>query len=87
MSILIGLGVATLLVIGWFVGSIFACVFLTLPVATATIVFAAQDTGPRIGWVLVCLGIMVVIWAPRALMQFADARERKAREGLRLGLR
>lgn len=88
MAILLGLCVATLLVIGWFVGSIFACVFMTLPVAAVGLIFALQDTGARTGWVLVCLGIIAVIWAPRSLMQFVDARDRKARDEppLRLGL-
>jgi hypothetical protein len=31
MDILIGLAIATLLVIGWIYGNLFACAFLTLP--------------------------------------------------------
>jgi hypothetical protein len=87
MTILVGLVIATFLVIGWACGSIFACVFMTLPVAVVALIFAFQDTGARTGSMMICLGIIAVIWAPRSFMQFVDARARKARDGLRLGLR
>jgi hypothetical protein len=42
MHILIGLAIATFLVIGWICGNVFACVFLTLGAVFLAIVFSAM---------------------------------------------
>jgi hypothetical protein len=67
VELLTGLLIATMLVVGWACGSIFACVFLTLPVALVALLCAVQDSGPRIGSVLICLAIIAVIWTPAKL--------------------
>ena len=69
--ILIGMAVATLLIIGWAYGSLAACVFLTLAPAAALLIFALQHVGnghpsPPV-WILVCVFIIWAIWLPRHL--------------------
>jgi len=67
MEILIGLAVATAAVIGWFYGSLFVCVFLTLPVV-ATVLIAAVPGQPGNGSNAMAIGCwlaVMVIWGPR----------------------
>jgi hypothetical protein len=71
MHIIIGMAVATLLIIGWGYGSLVACVFLTLAPAAALLIFALQHlsrghpSDPV--WILVCIGLIAIIWLPRHL--------------------
>jgi hypothetical protein len=60
MHILIGLVVATVLVIGWACGNLFACVFLSLP-TIGLFVFLAMQNHPAAAWCLAALG---AIWVP-----------------------
>jgi membrane protein implicated in regulation of membrane protease activity len=66
MHILIGMAVATLLIIGCFAGNLFVCVFLSLAPALGALIFFAQ-TPAQPGWGLVCIGVVCVIWLPRYL--------------------
>jgi hypothetical protein len=62
MHILIGLAVATVLLIGWICGNVFACVFLTVGALFVAIVFSAA---PAVGTIrLMCLACIFVIWVP-----------------------
>jgi hypothetical protein len=64
MEILIGLTVATLLVIGWIYGNLFVCVFLTLPLLLLFCLAAALN-GPAAPYYLVgCPVLLFAIWAP-----------------------
>jgi hypothetical protein len=68
MHILIGLLIATAVIILWAQGNLFACVFLSIPTAGAMLIFAFQDrTGSPNGpvWALVCAALLAGIWAPR----------------------
>jgi hypothetical protein len=68
VAILIGLAVATLLVIGWGAGNLFVCVFLSLPVGLAAAVYGITSVdGSRTGPVLVCLALIGLIWVPRII--------------------
>jgi len=75
MTILVGLAVATLLIMGWITGNRFVCVFLSLPVVGVAIL--ALATHAPATPVAVCVGILLAIWAPlfagRAILR-ADAR-------------
>ena len=61
MHILIGLAVATVLIILWAQGNLFACVFLSIPTGLGALFFIS-DT-PVIG--LICVLLLAGIWAPR----------------------
>lgn len=62
MHILIGLVIATFLVIGWACGNVFACVFLTLGGLFCMLVGGLLRGEPG---VFVMTGAMlVIIWAP-----------------------
>jgi hypothetical protein len=73
MIVLIGLTVATLLIIGCFAGNLFVCVFLSLAPALGALIFFAQ-TPPQPGWGLVCIAVICVIWLPRYLRLRAHKR-------------
>jgi hypothetical protein len=63
LKILIGLVVAALLLIGWGAGSLFVCVFLTLPTAFVMLVDTksfSQNQGHMLWFALALLAI----WAP-----------------------
>ena len=69
LSLFIILTIATVMVIGWFYGSLFVCVFLTLPVAGAFLIASAQTTSPT-GKLPFDLGFglplaVLLIWLPR----------------------
>ena len=61
---IIGLVIATVLLIGWGAGNLFACVFLSIPVGLGMLVFILQ-TPSNLPWALACMVVLVVIWAPR----------------------
>lgn len=69
IGLVIGLGVATILLITWARGSLFACVFLSLlPAAYVLLACLQQISGGNNfypGWVLACLGLIGIIWLPR----------------------
>ena len=62
MHILIGLVVATVLVIGWACGNLFACVFLSLGALGLALAFSSVPAAGNI-W-LICFAIIFVIWVP-----------------------
>jgi RsiW-degrading membrane proteinase PrsW (M82 family) len=65
---LIGLTIATVIIMLWARGTLFACVFLSIPTTLVMLIFAFQDrTGSPNGpvWALVCAMLLAVIWAPR----------------------
>lgn len=66
MAILIGLAVATVLVIGCYYGNIFVCVFLTLSVWVIALVGAsdAPNGGAGLAWIAVGAILTCGIWAP-----------------------
>jgi len=66
MHVLFGLAVATVLIIGWGYGNLFACVFLSIPVTLGLLVFIAQ-TPASPGWALACGMLLAAIWAPRRM--------------------
>lgn len=67
MEILTGfavLAIATLLVIGWIYGSLFACVFLTLP-ALLMFGLAVMLDGPAAPYFQIgCAVLVAAIWVP-----------------------
>ena len=68
MHILIGLAVATVIIILWAQGSLFACVFLSIPTGLGALILAVQDelTAPNhVAHALFCALLLLVIWAPR----------------------
>lgn len=68
MHILIGLAVATVLIILWAQGNLFACVFLSIPTALGLLLFAVQDAArspDHVTWAFVCAALLAGIWAPR----------------------
>ena len=62
---LIGLAGATVAVIGWFYGSLFVCVFLTLPVAAVFVIAASNNGLATPDWGAGCLLALIIIWTPR----------------------
>jgi hypothetical protein len=63
MHILIGMAIASILIIGWAMGNLFCAVFLSLAPAAGAIILLAQKTGPS-PWALACFALIAVIWAP-----------------------
>lgn len=61
LELLIGLTVVTLLIIGISVGSKFACIFSTLPVVLAMLLFINWEWGVGI-WS--CVLALALIWTP-----------------------
>ena len=61
---LICLVIATVLLIGWGAGNLFACVFLSIPVGLGMLIFILQ-TPSNPPWALACMVALIVIWAPR----------------------
>lgn len=69
---IIVMGLATILLIGWAQGQLFACVFLSIPTGLAMLIFAMQEpvrSPDHVFWASVCFGLLVAIWAPRAFGQ------------------
>jgi hypothetical protein len=67
MELLIGLLIATVIVLGWWLGSLFVCVFLTLAdVLLATVLAASGVEGMP---VFLCLVVGIIIWVPRWIGQ------------------
>ena len=67
MHILIGLAVATVIIILWAQGNLFACVFLSIPTGLGLLVFILQDerSPKHVDNALLCIVILLIIWAPR----------------------
>ena len=69
LHLLIGLTVATLLIIGCFYGNLFACVFLSIVPGGAVLILCLQQlpggSPSNPAWALVCAGLLACIWAPR----------------------
>ena len=63
MEILIGLAVATVLLIGICRGNLFATVFASLPVGLLTAGYAISP-GKEL-WAMACGALLVAIWIPR----------------------
>ena len=61
IGLLLGLAVASVIIILWAQGSLFACVFLSIPTGLG-LLFFISDT-PVIG--LICVLLLAGIWAPR----------------------
>lgn len=74
MHILIGLVIATVLVIGWARGVLFSLVFMSLPVVLAAMICAAQAKQDMWGWFWLCVGVLAVIWTPYYLRHRAAQR-------------
>jgi len=72
MHILLFLAVATVVVMLWARGALFACVFMTLPLAAlgiASLVTIGQPGGAGAGAVgiIASVGLLAAVWAPRYL--------------------
>ena len=69
MEILIGLAIASVLVLGWFYGNLLACIFLTL--GSLCIggfgLILADNHHPEAGaWItMASLALLCITWAPR----------------------
>jgi hypothetical protein len=77
MELLIGLLIATVIVLGWWAGALFLCVFLTLADVMVAAVLAAS--GVEGMPVFICLVVGVLIWVPRwiALARYRAAMNPK----------
>lgn len=65
MEILIGLAIAAMLVLGWFAGNGFVCVFLTLPVALVGLYsLLSVNTAAGALALFASVAVICVIWAP-----------------------
>ena len=72
MHILIGLAIATVLVIGWWHGNLFVCVFATLPISMFMAAVLAGGPDPNhqsIVLFMLSLGALVLVWLPRYLQR------------------
>jgi FtsH-binding integral membrane protein len=72
IGLVVGLAITTVLLIGWARGNLFACVFLSLPPTAYLLIVCLQQSGNvhnnfYPGWVLACVGLICVVWAPRHL--------------------
>jgi hypothetical protein len=65
IELLLVLIIATAAVLGWFAGSVFVCVFLSLPVAFLFLI-AATNHGNG-AWLPILLVALIVIWMPLVL--------------------
>ena len=70
MHILFFMAIATVLIITWFTGNLFACVFLSLVPGVFLLLcvvelFAGSMSGVTGIWAFACIGLLVAIWAPR----------------------
>ena len=68
IHILIGLAVATVLIILWASGNLFACVFLSIPAGLGLLIFTVQDARGSPNhwiWALACAALLAGIWVPR----------------------
>ena len=73
MEILFFIAVAAVLVILWFRGNLFACVFASLPTAAAGavgLIIAANDNPKACFWIFFATTITLgIIWAPRLYLR------------------
>ena len=67
MEILIGLAVATALVLGCFSGNLFICTFLTLGLGLLTAGAALIDHSNAGIWMFAGLCAIGIVWVPRAI--------------------
>jgi hypothetical protein len=65
MHILIGLVMATALIIMWANGSLFACVLLSIPPGLGLLVIVMRDDPALPIYHAICFGSLAIIWAPR----------------------
>jgi hypothetical protein len=65
MHIVLGMAVASLLIIGVAVGNLFACVFLSLLPAAYLLLCIVAGTHNSEGWAFASAVLLCVIWAPR----------------------
>ena len=73
---LIGLTIATVIIMLWSRGTLFACVFLSIPTGLGLLLFTVQDAARSPGhmtWALVCAVLLAGIWAPRLFRLQAKA--------------
>jgi hypothetical protein len=78
MHILIGLVIATALIIMWFHGGLFACVFLSIVPGAFLLLCIVETFAGNMGnleviWALGCAGLLAGIWAPRLFRLQAKA--------------
>jgi hypothetical protein len=73
-AILAILVIATVIVLGWIRGSLFFCVFLTLPAVAAIFIDLSQNAKPTMsGAANTALFALLVIWLPR-MWRWANPR-------------
>jgi phosphoglycerol transferase MdoB-like AlkP superfamily enzyme len=70
MEILFALFIATIVIIGWFAGSAFFCVFLTLP--TLLLMLGLGKDSPD--FASYCMVFLCIVWAPFLLRRWASSR-------------
>ena len=77
LGVLIGLGVATALIIMWAQGNPIACVFLSIPTGLALLIFTFQDAArspQHVDNALLCIVILVFVWLPHSSIRHRNAR-------------
>jgi hypothetical protein len=80
IHILIGLAVATVLIILWASGNLFACVFLSIPPALGLLIIAMRTDPALPIYPQLCFGSLAVIWLPRFLMYRMSVQAMRERE-------
>ena len=82
MHILIGMAVATVLIILWASGNLFACVFLSIPPALGLLIIAMRTDPALPIYPQLCFGSLAVIWTPRFLHRRARNHRPQRRDAL-----
>ena len=64
IELVIGLAIATVIVLGICRGNLFACVFLSIPIALITILFGTAGGPASPQWALGGILFLVMLWLP-----------------------
>ena len=74
---IIVMGLATILLIGWAQGQLFACVFLSIPPALGLLIIAMRTDPALPIYPQLCFGALAIIWTPRYLIRRSSIRPKR----------